>query len=177
MLLRSVVAAALPLLSLAASFDCRPPGPVVPRPTNVGTHPLFLAAARQLTESLQKAVSGEINAGWPVENTSFSVGFVTKDQPDKKIPIWEHHFLAPNNIRGTRELTRDSQYLINSISKVITDYILLRSGISLEDSAAKHIPVLRNSTSINWDKVTLRQLASGLSGLPPGCEYKSPQLL
>src|SRR5690242_3771401 len=93
-----ILAAALPL-SVYGHFDCRPPGPIVPRPTNITSHPAFISAASNLTKILQSAVAGGIEAGWPVENTSFSVGFITRDQQAKNIPAWEFHFLAPNNVR------------------------------------------------------------------------------
>jgi hypothetical protein len=51
-----------------------------------------------------------------VENTSFSIGLVSLDQMDKAIPAWEYHHLAPSNTDGTKVLTRDSQYLLGSIS-------------------------------------------------------------
>jgi actin-related protein 6 len=166
-----MLAAALPL-SVHGLFDCRPAGPIVPRPTGLASNPAFLSAASDLTEILQNAVSGEIEAGWPVENTSFSVGFITRDQEDKKVPVWEYHFLAPNNVRGTKNITRNSQYNINSITKVISDYILLRSGVPLDDPVTKYIPELAtNSTQFDWDAITLRHLGSSLAGIPPSCKW------
>lgn len=165
-----LLAAALPL-SAHRFFDCRPPGPVVPRPTDIASNPAFISAASSLTEILQNAVSGNIESGWPVENTSFSVGFITRDQKSKKIPVWEFHFLAPDNARGTKNISRDSLYLINSITKVISDYMLLRSGVAIDDPITKYIPeLITNSTEFDWDAITLRHLASGLAGIPPSCK-------
>ncbi|KAK4096799.1 beta-lactamase/transpeptidase-like protein [Parathielavia hyrcaniae] len=134
-----ILVAALPLTA-CGSFDCRPPGPIVPRPTNLASNPTFLSAASDLTRVLESAVTGDIEAGWPVENTSFSVGFITRDQEDKKIPAWEFHFLAPNNVRGTKNITRNSQYLVSSITKVVPDYIILSSGVPLDDPVTKYLP-------------------------------------
>ncbi|KAH7230871.1 beta-lactamase/transpeptidase-like protein [Fusarium solani] len=166
MLRKTLIAATLPGLALA-SFDCRPPGPIVPRPTDIASHPAFALASSELNKVLQLATSREIEAGWPVDDTSFSVGIISWDQPDKAVPVWEYHYLAPNTVNGTKEVTRDSQYLIGSVSKVISDYILLRSGLSLDDPITKYIPVLKNNSSvIDWDTITLRHLASGLAGIP-----------
>ena len=166
----------LPALGLA-SFDCRPPGPILPRPTSLSSHPTFAAATSDLERVLQQATSGDINAGWAVENTSFSIGLVSLGQENKGVPVWEYHHLASNTVDGTKEASRDSQYLIGSISKVISDYMLLMSGLSLDDPVTKHIPALRNNGSrVEWDVITLRHLASGLAGVPQYCEF-SPKPL
>lgn len=153
-----------------ASFDCRPPGAIVPRPTNIESHPALVSATAKLANSLRQATSGEIDAGWVVENTSFSIGFVSRYQPNKTVPAWEYHHLASNTVNGTKELTRNSQYLIGSVTKVISDYILLKSGLPLDDPVTKYIPKLRGPSRIDWDSITLRQLGSGLSGVTQFCE-------
>jgi CubicO group peptidase (beta-lactamase class C family) len=169
--LKSTCLAVLLAALALASFDCRPPGPIVPRPTHLASNRAFISATSHLTEILELAVSKKIEAGWPVENTSFSIGLISRDQPDKKVPTWEYHYLAPNTVNGTRTVTRDSQYLIGSVSKVISDYILLKSGLPLDDPITKYIPKLKsNSSLIHWDSITLRHLGSALAGIPQACE-------
>ncbi|KAI3320972.1 beta-lactamase/transpeptidase-like protein [Xylariaceae sp. AK1471] len=152
-----------------ASLECRPPGPVVPRPRDISKQPLFTNATDDLVRALEAALAGEINAGWPVENTSFSIGVITWDQRDAAVPVWEWHHLAKTaEGTGTKELTRDSQYLIGSVSKVLSDYILLRSGVDLDMSIVEFLPELGDEKAlIEWRHVTLRQLASQLAGIPP----------
>src|SRR3712207_5392107 len=95
-----LLAALLPLLAYAEPFfDCRPPGPIVPRPTNIASNADFLAATSKLTSILKTAMSGEIEPGWSVENTSFAMGFISHDKEKKGVAVWEFHFLAPNNQR------------------------------------------------------------------------------
>ncbi|KAI0454104.1 beta-lactamase/transpeptidase-like protein [Xylaria acuta] len=156
------------LLPVSAVLECRPPGPVVPRPKDVSRYASFTHATDKLTQALDSALVGDIRAGWPVENTSFSIGLITYDQNDAAVPVWEYHHLAPTNVNGTKELTRDSQYLIGSISKVISDYILLRSEVDLDESVAAYLPELADTSSlISWKDITLRHLASQLASIPP----------
>ncbi|EJT68283.1 hypothetical protein GGTG_14139 [Gaeumannomyces tritici R3-111a-1] len=104
----------------AADLSCRPQGPIVPPPLDLDASPAFRLAADRLAQALDGAVNGSIPAGWAAENGSFSVALVSVGQRDPKVPLWEYHHLARGNVRGTRRLDRDSQYLIGSISKVVT---------------------------------------------------------
>lgn len=84
------------------------------------------------------------------------------------MPLWEYHHLSAANIKGTKELDRNSQYLIGSVSKVLSDAILLKSGLSLDDSITKYLPKLaRNDSPLRWENISLGALASQLSGIPP----------
>src|SRR5687767_15061842 len=104
----------LSLAATASALKCHPEGPILPKPTSLSTSPIFTSAALNLTNALNAAISGNITAGWPVNNVSFSLAVVSADEDE---PIWEYHHLAANT-RGTEKLDRDSQYLIGSISKV-----------------------------------------------------------
>jgi len=116
-------------------------------------------------------VTDKIKSGWEIRNVSLSISVVTLDQPDPATPAWEYHHLASGNVNGTKAIDKNSQYLIGSISKVISDAILLRSGIDIDDPVTKYIPVLNTAFSpIDWDAITLRALASQLSGIPPNCK-------
>lgn len=156
----------------AADLSCRPQGPIVPPPRDLNSSPTFRRATDQLAQAFNRAVNGSIHAGWAVENGSFSVALVSVGQRDPKVPLWEYHHLASNNVRGTRRLGRDSQYLIGSISKVMTDAVAIRSGVRMDDAVTKYLPGLSSSPSspVSWDNITLRHLASQLSGLPPNCK-------
>jgi actin-related protein 6 len=167
-------------LSLTAHFTsaelkCRPEGPVLPRPTALTKSPIFQAAANNLTETLNAALSGSITAGWPTNNVSFSLAVVSTDQDDLGVPIWEYHHLAAANTKGTKKLDRDSQYLIGSITKVFTDYVLLKSGMNIDAPVTEYLPGLDGKSEIRWRDVTLRMLASYLGGTPANCRY--PPLL
>ncbi|KAH7309804.1 beta-lactamase/transpeptidase-like protein [Stachybotrys elegans] len=150
-----------------ASLVCRPEGPVLPRPSSLQASSVFKDAAANLSETLTAALDGTIKAGFPTQNLSFSVAIVSIDQPDPGTPLWEYHHLSSANTRGTRRLDRHSQYLIGSITKVLSDYVLMKSGVDLDTPITSYIPELaKNASRIHWQDVTLRMLASHLAGAP-----------
>ncbi|KAL8408413.1 hypothetical protein RB594_007015 [Gaeumannomyces avenae] len=152
--------------AVAGALECRPHGPILPRP-NLAKSQSFQKAARELQEALDAATGVKIRAGWEVPNTTISLAFVSKDQPVPGIPLWEYHHLASNTFLGTRKVDRNSQYQIGSISKAITDAVLIRSGINLDDPITQYIPGLSGPAQIPWETITLRGLASHLAGIPP----------
>lgn len=153
---------------VSAELICRPDGPVVPRPVSLSSSPAFLSATRNLSDNFNRALNGTIQAGFPTENVSFSVAVISLAQGDPATPLWDYHHLSAANINGTKELDRDSQYLIGSVSKLLTDAIVLGSGLSLDDSITKYLPDLVSSDSpVRWENISLGALASQLSGIPP----------
>lgn len=156
-------------LSLVSSeLLCRPEGPMAPRPVSLSSSPGFLSATRDLSDNFSRALNGTIQAGFPTENVSFSVAVISLAQEDPAVPLWEYHHLSAANMNGTKELDRDSQYLIGSVSKVFSDAILIKSGLSLDDSITKYLPELLGSNSpVRWENISLGALASQLSGIPP----------
>ncbi|KAM3539403.1 hypothetical protein ARSEF1564_007695 [Beauveria bassiana] len=152
---------------ITALLNCRPDGPVLPKPTSLQNSPVFESAAANLTKTLNGAINGSIAAGWAVENVSFSLAVVSLDQADPGIPIWEYHHQAKTSVNGTKKIDRDSQYLIASISKVLTVYILLMSDVNIDDPVTEFLPELaNNSSTMQWQNITLRMLASHLAGVP-----------
>ena len=174
MALRTSVLAALTGLA-SAVLDCRPNGPVVPRPTDLSKSSTFTDALSDLTDALQKAVDGEIDAGFPVENSSFSLGVVSISQDDPGVPLWEFHHLSPKNENGTKDVGRDSQYLIGSVSKVISDLVLLKSGVDPDTPAQEYLPELEGGR-IKWEDITLRDLGNHMGGIPTNGKrpYRKP---
>jgi actin-related protein 6 len=135
---------------------------------------MLKSAGASLTRTLDDAVKGFIKAGWPVENVSFSLAVVSMHQNDPGVPIWEYHHRAEKNERGVKNVTRDSQYLVGSVSKVISDYILLKSGVDIDRPVTDFIPKLNSSKSkVHWKDITLRMLASQLSGAPTNSQYSA----
>ena len=166
-LLRLALGLSLSLTPALASLDCRPNVPVVPRPRKLADSEVFNSALDNLTTLLDQAVNGDINGGWPMDNSSFSLAVVSIAQPDPAVPIWEYHHLSPNNINGTKDIGRDSQYLIGSISKVISNLIMLKSGADLDEPITNFLPQLAAEESlIEWENIPLRDLGNHLSGIP-----------
>lgn len=148
----------------------------MPRPTNLSQSESLRQVAANLASVFDQAVAGRIKAGWAVENTSFSLALVSFDQDDPGVPVWEYHHLAETNVNGTKNLTRDSQYLIGSVTKVFADLALLKSGLDLDESIAEFLPALANSSSeIQWKDISLRALGSHLSGIPSNCKWASTE--
>lgn len=159
-----------PLFSLAAALDCRPEGPVLPKPANLADAATFRHAAINLAHTFDSMSSGDIDVPWPVENVSFSVAVVSANQDDGE-PLWQYHHRAPANVNGTDTIDADSQYLIGSVSKMVTDYILLVSGMDLDVPVTKYLPLLNGSETMQWDEITLRMLASQVAGVPTNCMF------
>jgi CubicO group peptidase (beta-lactamase class C family) len=79
---------------------------------------------------------------------------------------------------GAEIVDETSRYRIASITKVFTVLGLLQQhaagNLSLEDTVDKYVPQLpsshhykaKSTSSIQWDKISLRSLASQLSGIP-----------
>ncbi|KAK4443048.1 beta-lactamase/transpeptidase-like protein [Podospora aff. communis PSN243] len=158
--------AILPAAVLA--LECHPEGPLVPRPHDLRSSDAFQAVLQNLTSILDSSFDGKIQAGFDTQNTSISIGIVSFSQPEPDVPVWEYHRLSAENVNGTRELSRHSQYLIGSVSKAITDAIFLQSGMSGDDPVTKYLPSLDDERSfISWNNITLKALAGQVSGIVP----------
>ena len=157
--------------AVQAAKPCYPAGPLVPRPTNLSTSPILAEATQNLTDIYDRAVAGEFEIAWPAENVSFSVAVVSFDQEEANVPIWEYHHLAEGNTNGTTALDRNSQWLIGSITKVFTDYVMLKSGIDIDKPVVEYLPELGNTSSLNpWADITLRMLGSHMAGVTADCK-------
>lgn len=165
----------LSLSSLStADLLCRPEGPVVPRPRQLSVSPIFNSAVSNLTSTLDLALNNSINPGFSTDNVSFSVGVVSLAQSNPAVPLWEYHHLSAANTNGTTTLDRDSQWLIGSVSKVLSDAVLLKSGLDLDSSITDYLPELsKGESKIPWGNVTLGALAGQLSGIPPNCRFRN----
>lgn len=169
---RAKVLAALPLIHAAQTAIpiCPPSGPWLPRPTALAQSAFFRLATDSLARQINRALEGEIEAGWPVANTSFSISVVSSDDPTEGNSLWEYHHLAEANVNGTRDVNGDSQYLIGSISKLISELLFLRVGIDMDQKITDFLPELDNESSlIRWNEISLAALSEHLSGIPPNC--------
>ena len=151
---------------------CPVGGPLLPRPTNLGESKHIRDATAALAKNLDAAVSGEIKAGWDVENSSFSVAFVSPNAANNgKGVLWDYHHRGERNVNGTKHIDGDSQYLIGSVSKVFSALLLLQSGLNMEDPITKYLPELKGDgsapTPIQWENVTLDMIPAHLVGIPP----------
>ncbi|PLN77933.1 beta-lactamase family protein [Aspergillus taichungensis] len=164
----------VPSLKPIPSYSgCPPDGPLLPRPTNLAQSQHIKDAAHRLTTALDSALNGDIRAGWPVDNVSFSIGLVSPNGGQGARPIWEYHHRAALNTQGTETVTGDSQYLIGSVSKVFSDLMLLKSGVDVHTPVTHFFPELAAPEStIPWGEITLGTLGEHLAGIPPNYVYE-----
>jgi hypothetical protein len=121
------------LIAPSRSAFCPPDGPLLPRPSALHESSLIQNATQSLKSTFDEAVAGNLKLPWALPNVSFTIAVVSLDTPDTSAPLWEYHHLATGNLNGTKHADGDSQYLIGSISKVVTDLMLLKTRLSLDD--------------------------------------------
>ncbi|KAF2719234.1 putative FLP FmtA-like protein, betalactamase [Polychaeton citri CBS 116435] len=165
-----VVSSALPalwplLLIPTAQAGCPEPSPAFPVPSWSTGAKDFKYALRSIEAQLANLVED------PKFNTSsYSVGLTSGAET-----LWSTHHTAPvrNESRpGAAKVDGDSYYRIASITKTFTTLAILQQAkagnLSLDDPVDKYIPGLasKHSGSIPWKDITIRILASQLSGIP-----------
>ncbi|KAJ6129876.1 hypothetical protein N7512_002656 [Penicillium capsulatum] len=159
-------------IPLPSWTGCPVDGPLLPRPTDLAGSKYVQDATTNLTRALDSALKGQIQAGFEVDNTSFSISFVspfhsTSSRQNDSI-LWSYHHLGKNNVDGTKSIDEDSQYLIGSVSKVFSDLLLLQSDVDLNDPITKYLPGLdsKENTTIQWSNITLSALSNHMAGIP-----------
>ncbi|KAK6526123.1 hypothetical protein TWF281_011160 [Arthrobotrys megalospora] len=171
----------LPFIPLSAqkapTSRCAVEGALLPRPTNVCSHPAFQSAASKLSSYFDDVLSGNLTADFDTVNTSFAIAFVSLQPgwPRPNKPIYTYTHLSPANENGAKKLDGDSQFLIGSISKLFTDIILLKSGVDVSEKITKFLPELSTTESlVRWDDVTIEDLGEHLAGMGPN--YGFPEI-
>jgi CubicO group peptidase (beta-lactamase class C family) len=153
---RVVVAA---LLSSSFAQSRYMPGPV--------TFPLELRAIddgiTELRNSLDDAIKSLLTTLSNIAEESWAVQLTSSEET-----LWSS-FSTAKELKP--EVNGDTVFRIASISKTITMYALLREkSINLNDPVTRYIPELMHKKKepwlVDWEQVTLRSLASYLSGMP-----------
>lgn len=148
------------LISLVSS-SCYEPSPAFPVPT-------WENGAQDLSHAFQAIESkiSEIVNAERFDTSSFSIELTSNTQT-----LWSHFHTAKkqNETRpGDRNVDRNSVYRIASITKVFTTlaifYAVEAGKLHLDDPISKYVPELAGE--IPWNDITLRILASQLSGIP-----------
>lgn len=151
----------LPPLLPAATCQCFDPSPSFPIPS-WGTGGSSLASTLQIIEhEIHQIVAKEA-----YKASSFSLELTSASST-----IWSLHHTARhrNETRpGTESVDENSVYRISAVTKVFTILGLLRQHdaetLNMEDPISKYVPELGGD--IQWENITLRSLASHLSGIP-----------
>ncbi|KAK5136751.1 hypothetical protein LTR08_002047 [Meristemomyces frigidus] len=149
----------------SAVAKCYDPTPAFPVPLWEGTTNGLESALETITQNLNKLAEDS-----EYDTSSFSVE-VTSDTDT----LWTHFHTArkQNETRpGVRHVDGDSIYRIASITKTFTTLGILyqhtAGNLSLDDTVDNYIAELAGPAigAIPWNDITLRIMASQLSGIP-----------
>lgn len=143
--------------------------PAFPPPDYSKPWPDLLDAFGHIEASVSALVDGD---------SSFNTSSYSIEVTSSESTLWStfHTAQVKDPKRpGAEEVNGDSVYRIASITKVFTVMGILRQheagNLSLDDSVVKYIPDLEKMShshggTIRWKDITLRSLASQLSGIP-----------
>jgi CubicO group peptidase (beta-lactamase class C family) len=159
----------VPLVFAAlASAKCFEPANAHPPPKYDPHDPLLQSAFGSISTALIIAVAAPEFAF-----TSFSV-----EVTSSKDTLWSLHHTARERNASRSDIPQvngDALYRIASITKTFTVLGILyqhsAGNLSLDDTVNKYLPELGNKSDggIPWKDITLRSLASQLSGIPREC--------
>ena len=148
---------------------CSQPTPAFPLPDYTKHKPIVLKALQKIQNELELIIADKA-----YDTTSFSI-----EATSSKQTLWTgfHTARERDPVRpGTVEVNGSSAYRIASITKTFTTLGILQQHaaghLNLDHSIDTYLTELRGpqSGSIPWKDITLRSLASQLSGLPRECE-------
>ncbi|KAJ5292306.1 uncharacterized protein N7443_008259 [Penicillium atrosanguineum] len=166
----------LPLIALsvdAVKPYCPLLGPIFPPPRSLVNSPEIAAAKRQITLVIEDAIS----AGNLTDSISLQI-FSGSDNDS----IFRYSYSAPvtsSATMGVKKVSEDTVFRIGSGSKLWTMFMFLleTDGDVFTDPITKYVPSLSTTSNatrkftgkidhIQWDGVTVGELASHLAGIP-----------
>ncbi|KAF3385283.1 Beta-lactamase-like protein [Penicillium rolfsii] len=168
----------LSLFSLGAYVAAKPNacpifGPAFPAPTEIGRDPTFIAATQNLTAQIAQAIeSGEL------DGNSISVQIFSGSDSYTAYGLTHTDHSVRNGSVGVREVDENTVFRVGSISKLWTMllYMTFNGTKHFAEPVSKYVPELRspyNSSQrineidyVNWDEVTIGELASHQAGIP-----------
>ncbi|KAI4689205.1 uncharacterized protein J4E88_002554 [Alternaria novae-zelandiae] len=160
------------LLVALASAKCFEPTIAHPPPRYNAGDPLLQDAFESIDTALIAAVAAP-----EFDRTSFSVEITSS-----KDTLWSHHHTARERNASRPdipEVNGDALYRIASITKTFTVLGILyqhaAGNLSLDATVNTYLKELgdKSNGGIPWKDITLRSLASQLSGLPRECKMSS----
>jgi len=150
---------------------CSEPYLAFPLPDYSKHQPILLHALQTIQNEVESIVADNT-----YDTTAFSIEVTSSKQT-----LWSSFHTARDRdaLRpGAVEVSGNSVYRIASITKTFTTLGILQQHaaghLNLDDSVDRYLTGLRGpqSGSISWKDITLRSLASQLSGLPRDCEAR-----
>lgn len=144
--------------------SCYEPTPAFPPPSWENGSSDLKATFKRIEKKLH-----DINVKEKFDSSSYSIEITSSSDS-----LWSAHHTARvlNETRsGDKHVSGRSQFRIASITKTFTTLALLHMAsdnkLSLDDPVIKYIPELNTSEyDLPWKDISLRILASQLSGLP-----------
>jgi hypothetical protein len=178
------------IVSLSTSFQlCPLLGPTLPVPTSLPQSPIFQRTLQNITATLDQGIGSQL-LGVNFNTTSFSVSIfsIANNSTLSNDPfLWQYQHTAPSlkdAASGVKTVDADSIYRIGSLTKVFTVLnILINAGDSHWDqpiirfipelaAAARSLDAKQNPLDyVNWDDITLGNLASHMSGIGRDCKF------
>lgn len=192
--------AAFLILQTAHAFQpCPLLGPNYPAPSSLSTSPIMKSALAKLTETLDKTIAtGNTSDNGPVypKTTSFSISLFSSEngssQPDKPY-FFDYHHTAPSLAKspsGVDSVDSNSIYRIGGLTQVFTVYAFLAGAGDTywNEPVTKYVPELKQAASemdaqsfptqyVDWEEVTMGELASHMSGIGRDCKFRNSTTL
>ncbi|OTA86915.1 hypothetical protein M434DRAFT_81710 [Hypoxylon sp. CO27-5] len=172
--------AVLPVVGIP---NCPYPGPVFPKPTALASSQAIKTAIANLTATFD---SRGMNPATNPNGTSWSIQVFSASDPDENTPVWSHYHTATDLLTsstpGVKSVDGDTVYRLGSVTKIFTILtFLIEAGdtywntpvtqwvpeIELLSGKAQYDPIM----NVDWDSITLQDLASHLAGIVRDCEH------
>lgn len=160
------------------------PGPAYPAPQDISSDSSRVAASwKNVTATLEQTLKGDglgKLASVMLKNTTFSVGMFSLHDPDAS--SLQYHHTAPSTLNGTygtKSVDADSIYRVASISKLITTYAgmvklhendwnipLTKIYSTFKEFVEKTAVDFDATRDIEWDRITVGDIAAHIGGIP-----------
>lgn len=167
----SILSLSFQSLAPLTQAKCRDPSPAFPLPNLSPKDPLLIQTFDYISHSLNDLVSSDRYA-----KTSFSI-----EVTSSKRTLYSQHHTARDrgeDPRGVSTVDGDSVYRIASVTKLFTVLGVLyqhaAGNLSLDDPVGMYLEALdgeheeKQKGHLPWHSITIRSLASQLSGIPRG---------
>ncbi|KAJ6441416.1 beta-lactamase [Purpureocillium lavendulum] len=171
-LLIARITALVGFVAVSSAGSCPPLGPVLPAPQSPSSSTHLRQSIAKLTSLLDTTLAARYNTS----GIAIAVQSIHEDAP-----LFSYFRTPRGKASGygtTRDIDMDTVFRVGSVSKLVTALAAMQQSrghglpgkIDLDASVLEYIPELANSTAAGvvktrWQDVTVRALASHLSGL------------
>ena len=168
--------ALLAAADVANAVVCAPLGAVLPAPKKLCSNSIIEKAGKALIAKLESDIK---NTYQSYNGSAMSIA-VKSIYEDDLMFNW-HYTPKQYSGYGTKKVDENTIYRVGSLSKVIPALLALQADqVDFESSVTKYIPELKNFQkntrsvlSVDWSDITVKALASHLSGIADDSTYCS----